>query len=132
MPSRTAGIGCSFFFFSSRRRHTRCLSDWSSDVCSSDLFTLNVLGNYYFNFRVSGEPTRLLPELDMIYIMTIVYFLRWLWNRPQVVWRGLAIVLVGAAFWTTHNYLLRAWDIVPAWPDHTNRVEYRITDWIWK
>src|SRR5205814_4115061 len=26
-----------WFFFSSRRRHTRCLSDWSSDVCSSDL-----------------------------------------------------------------------------------------------
>src|SRR5262245_62491340 len=26
-----------FFVFSSRRRHTRCLSDWSSDVCSSDL-----------------------------------------------------------------------------------------------
>src|SRR5262245_23376710 len=25
------------FFFSRRRRHTRCLSDWSSDVCSSDL-----------------------------------------------------------------------------------------------
>src|SRR5262245_62611343 len=25
------------FFFSSRRRHTRCLSDCSSDVCSSDL-----------------------------------------------------------------------------------------------
>src|SRR5205814_4160183 len=28
------------FFFSSRRRHTRCLSDWSSDVCSSDLWDL--------------------------------------------------------------------------------------------
>src|ERR1035438_10707415 len=27
----------SLSFFSSRRRHTRCLSDWSSDVCSSDL-----------------------------------------------------------------------------------------------
>src|SRR5262245_50280794 len=27
------------FFFSSRRRHTRCLSDWSSDVCSSDLYS---------------------------------------------------------------------------------------------
>src|SRR5205809_2862469 len=25
------------FFFSSRRRHTRCSRDWSSDVCSSDL-----------------------------------------------------------------------------------------------
>src|SRR5436853_2978381 len=29
------------FFFSSRRRHTRCLSDWSSDVCSSDLEVAN-------------------------------------------------------------------------------------------
>src|SRR5258706_9822828 len=28
-----------FFFFSSRRRHTRLVSDWSSDVCSSDLST---------------------------------------------------------------------------------------------
>src|SRR5262249_58527339 len=26
-----------FLFFSSRRRHTRLVSDWSSDVCSSDL-----------------------------------------------------------------------------------------------
>src|SRR3989440_7519779 len=28
-----------YFFFSSRRRHTRSDRDWSSDVCSSDLFT---------------------------------------------------------------------------------------------
>src|SRR5207248_8369517 len=28
-----------FFFFSSRRRHTRSYGDWSSDVCSSDLST---------------------------------------------------------------------------------------------
>src|SRR5690349_22821587 len=30
-------MGRYFFFFSSRRRHTRSLRDWSSDVCSSDL-----------------------------------------------------------------------------------------------
>src|SRR5260221_4213322 len=30
-------ISLSVFFFSSRRRHTRSLCDWSSDVCSSDL-----------------------------------------------------------------------------------------------
>src|SRR5256884_9470430 len=30
-----------FFFFSSRRRHTRCSRDWSSDVCSSDLIPGN-------------------------------------------------------------------------------------------
>src|SRR5256884_1432127 len=33
-------IWCTFSsFFSSRRRHTRCSRDWSSDVCSSDLLT---------------------------------------------------------------------------------------------
>src|SRR5260370_32837712 len=30
-----------FFFFSSRRRHTRFKCDWSSDVCSSDLLRWN-------------------------------------------------------------------------------------------
>src|SRR5690606_40551577 len=30
-----------FFFFSSRRRHTRFSRDWSSDVCSSDLKTVD-------------------------------------------------------------------------------------------
>src|SRR2546430_2055545 len=36
-PSRNA----IFFFFSSRRRHTRFDCDWSSDVCSSDLYYHN-------------------------------------------------------------------------------------------
>src|SRR3989449_9391513 len=40
-----------FFFFSSRRRHTRCSRDWSSDVCSSDL---NVPGLY----AAVKRPTR--------------------------------------------------------------------------
>src|SRR5262249_57384300 len=30
------------FFFSSRRRHTRLVSDWSSDVCSSDLCSTEI------------------------------------------------------------------------------------------
>src|SRR5207248_6715357 len=32
-----------FFFFSSRRRHTRSYGDWSSDVCSSDLWPFAML-----------------------------------------------------------------------------------------
>src|SRR5207245_6154816 len=32
------------FFFSSRRRHTICYRDWSSDVCSSDLWGLVLCG----------------------------------------------------------------------------------------
>src|SRR4030042_263335 len=38
MPGRNSEIRSLFFFFSSRRRHTRCSRDWSSDVCSSDLW----------------------------------------------------------------------------------------------
>src|SRR5260370_1287006 len=42
---------CPFFFFSSRRRHTRFKCDWSSDVCSSDLTAVEqrILGD-------SGTP----------------------------------------------------------------------------
>src|SRR5699024_11584707 len=36
-----------FFFFSSRRRHTRSKRDWSSDVCSSDL-------DIYLKFSIIG------------------------------------------------------------------------------
>src|SRR5437762_3695837 len=38
-----------FFFFSSRRRHTRYIGDWSSDVCSSDLYV------YQFNFGIQRK-----------------------------------------------------------------------------
>src|SRR5437762_6433467 len=38
--SKNVGGSCRYkrFFFSSRRRHTSYIGDWSSDVCSSDLF----------------------------------------------------------------------------------------------
>src|SRR5690606_39680644 len=37
---------CNFyFFFSSRRRHTRFSRDWSSDVCSSDLYVFENVPN---------------------------------------------------------------------------------------
>src|SRR5438045_7300977 len=40
--STIAPLNVFYFFFSSRRRHTRCLSDWSSDVCSSDLYRARI------------------------------------------------------------------------------------------
>src|SRR5690606_41002941 len=38
-----------FFFFSSRRRHTRFSRDWSSDVCSSESRAQNVLAHLYLD-----------------------------------------------------------------------------------
>jgi hypothetical protein len=94
-------------------------------------FSLNVLGNYYFNFRIAGEPIRLLPELDMIYIMAIVLVLQWMWDRPGIALRGVAIVVVLAAFYSAKGYIRHAWHMFPTSPDYRSRVEYRITDWLW-
>src|SRR5256886_3037568 len=46
LPHVLVGSGfmlLSVFFFSSRRRHTRFDCDWSSDVCSSDLYVWNIV-----------------------------------------------------------------------------------------
>src|SRR2546422_9666593 len=47
-----------FFFFSSRRRHTRCSRDWSSDVCSSDLPALPDTNE----FTLKPYHTRFTPD----------------------------------------------------------------------
>src|SRR5690554_7051178 len=43
------------FFFSSRRRHTICGRDWSSDVCSSDLIDVDIVAG---TGPVVAEPVR--------------------------------------------------------------------------
>src|SRR3712207_7748503 len=47
-----------FFFFSSRRRHTRYWRDWSSDVCSSDLQSLSIVHEALSMMRVIIAFTR--------------------------------------------------------------------------
>src|SRR5256886_12670015 len=42
MRLRSVGDAVLLFFFSSRRRHTRFDCDWSSDVCSSDLYAREI------------------------------------------------------------------------------------------
>src|SRR5215212_8014564 len=62
-----------FFFFSSRRRHTRCLSDWSSDVCSSDLW--------------AGTARKALPWVVAAAVAGLLA-----WASPQIFWKA-AVVL---------------------------------------
>src|SRR2546421_5081069 len=53
-----------FFFFSSRRRHTRSDRDWSSDVCSSDLDDPILPGkNAYGDPNIEHKYTDNLPEV---------------------------------------------------------------------
>src|SRR6266436_6809956 len=53
--NRNTGVFMLFFFFSSRRRDTRCSRDWSSDVCSSDLELLALVGLTGFEHRYPWE-----------------------------------------------------------------------------
>src|SRR5471030_1485584 len=66
-----------FFFFSSRRRHTRCLSDWSSDVCSSDLGRVERLEDEDFVIvRSDGNPVfHLVNVIDDI-AMNVTHVIR--------------------------------------------------------
>src|SRR5256885_3533695 len=50
----------SFFFFSSRRRHTRLQGDWSSDVCSSDLRQRKRC----LRLACKDEPMAVLPDIE--------------------------------------------------------------------
>src|SRR5436189_2684556 len=44
------------FFFSSRRRHTRYIGDWSSDVCSSDLLLREAGFRYMMDWPLDDQP----------------------------------------------------------------------------
>jgi hypothetical protein len=95
-------------------------------------FSLNVLGNYYFNFRVTGEPGRLVPELDFVLILLAATFLHWLWNRPGLAPRIVVAVVWGLAFWSTAGYIRHAWHMFALWPNYQDRIEYKISEFFWQ
>src|SRR5690606_40094791 len=55
---------CLCFFLSSRRRHTRFSRDWSSDVCSSDLFIGD--DDYSSYFEASYSIPTSFVDIDLI------------------------------------------------------------------
>src|SRR5690606_25706240 len=62
-----------FFFFSSRRRHTRFSRDWSSDVCSSDLISTEPR----INERIRVPEVRLVgPNGEQVGIVPVADALR--------------------------------------------------------
>src|SRR5690348_15399771 len=94
-----------FFFFSSRRRHTRWTGDWSSDVCSSDLAQIRLpacRSGWRRQSGSSGQPRPYLHRCDGLVInfdnVTKVYPNQ---NRPALesvnieVAKGEFVFLVG-------------------------------------
>src|SRR5690606_40416918 len=58
-----------FFFFSSRRRHTRFSRDWSSDVCSSDLAVKLGIAPVLLGVLLVPEDAR----VAALYVVTAAY-----------------------------------------------------------
>src|SRR5207253_5793467 len=71
-----------FFFFSSRRRHTRWPRDWSSDVCSSDLEMRQLEGGRLSNTSLERSKQRIqrLP-----YVMSVEFETTLVAGSPDLV-----------------------------------------------
>src|SRR5256886_1778921 len=63
------------FFFSSRRRHTRCSRDWTSDVCSSDLYSTNGHLTQRQIRRLFESDPRLIVGTNVLWFGLIILFL---------------------------------------------------------
>src|SRR2546430_3033728 len=96
------GVGCSFFF-SSRRRHTRFDCDWSSDVCSSDLFSYLIVPAAIAALFAAGVRGRLLIAWALGAALSAAgLYASWTWDLPTgpaiVAAFGAATALVALGF----------------------------------
>src|SRR2546429_3079622 len=76
------------FFFSSRRRHTRCSRDWSSDVCSSDLAQTLVIATGASHRHLGLQSEHKLENKGVTYCATCDGALPMFRNQPLVVVGG--------------------------------------------
>lgn len=103
---------------------------WGLFVVSCLLFfTVNVVGNYYFNFRVIGEPLRLVPELDLIWNLAIILVCLWLWHRHKF-FRPAVLLLAVVVLGVHYNYLRHHRRIYPLGTDYRTTVYYKTPQWI--
>src|SRR3712207_1765390 len=115
------------FFFSSRRRHTRYWRDWSSDVCSSDLFVtvgltslafLLTLAEWLSTFEGGFSLCALLTVLAAAAALTVAVLtlLRRLRTRPSAA--------VGGTSWPTQQQPGQPWQLPGQQPAHGHRSAY--------
>ena len=116
-----------FAWASARLARGRKERAWRVFVAGAALFFgLQVIGSYYFDFRLTGEPHRLVPELDLDPDSAAIEILRPLAGASARWKQALAAILVVAAFAAGWRYLARPWSVFAADPNYTARMEYRL------
>src|SRR5438034_4898748 len=99
-------VRCScFFFFSSRRRHTRSLCDWSSDVCSSDLSSISlatvtpslvIVGDPHFLSRTTLRPRG--PSVTLTALASVC-------TPDSTAWRAFSSKMISFAAMLNHSFV---------------------------
>lgn len=99
---------------------------------AAGILSLVVLGWYAWNFRIIGEPIRLIPELDLALILIGLEGWRCLWARRSPAMRLVAVVVALLVVASSRHYIRNAWRPYVPDPHPEQRVEYQITDWMAK
>src|SRR5699024_9540377 len=119
------------FFFSSRRRHTRSNRDWSSDVCSSDLFV-----SIYPDINPAEPLGPSIPERIGFACATAVLAFGGATGDLIIAGAGLALVLfsvIGASMKTPRRVRNEARSRFPSqqWAENsTNKTAWMLGFWI--
>ena len=118
-----------FCIVSLRMGSRRTGSDWTIFVAGvAAVITLDVLGWHYLGFRVTGEPQRLIPELDLVLILVFIELTRAAWRRKSFRIPAAAVVVI--AFLPALQYLPHAWSPFPKSAPLSSVYEYQINQWI--
>ena len=113
-----------------RYARTRPERAWATFCLGSlAIFALDVIGNQYFDFRVMGEPGRLIPELDFVIFLALGLLFAWIARHGRV-WMAVAAVLAVLCLAPVVNYATTAWKVLPGVTSYKPRVEYIITKWV--
>ncbi|HLG98255.1 MAG TPA: hypothetical protein VKX49_18210 [Bryobacteraceae bacterium] len=124
-------VGVVFAFITWRLARGRRDRAWPLFVCGAALFfAVMVLGYSYLHFLVSGNPIRLVPELDLALILAGLLVLHWLWRLPGILGRAVCVILAAGFAANSLGYVRHAWTLFPLSPDYWQRVEYKIPEWI--
>ncbi len=111
----------------------RGVSPWTIFVLgTATFFSLNTLGHYYINFRVAGEPERLIPELDLTLILLCGLVLHTLWQRfpSRVARSAVAVIALVAVAYPGRVYIEHPWKKLQRTSEYKHRMEFQLSDWV--
>ena len=94
-------------------------------------WSLQVLGQRSFNFRVMGEPERHIPEFDMMFIVAACLLLGWAWRKGYA-GKAVTIAVLLATFYHVKGFARHSKEYFHEDLHPEQRIEYKLTDWMYR